>query len=264
MHALAREEADWIRRSIAGDHAAFAKIVSRYRSTVAALAYRLCGDPATAEDIAQDAFVHAWQALPRFRGEASLRTWLYRIASNTALQRLRSARPTVSLDGTGLPGRDALPQASIASNAEFWQRLAPRLHPRPAARPDAQQRLAFLPSLGLAISSAALQGLALLVSIAFLLQRWNRLPAPAALDVTPLARPLVGPLAWDLGARLVDNLHVSSALTWPVVGEWAILAAWTSALGILVLLSGLHLGWLVHWVRNSNRINSGQAASDDA
>ena len=113
MNALAREEADWIRRSIAGDHAAFAEIVSRYRSTVAALAYRLCGDAATAEDIAQDAFVHAWQALPRFRGEASLRTWLYRIASNTAIQRLRSARPTVSLDGTDLPGRDALPQESI-------------------------------------------------------------------------------------------------------------------------------------------------------
>jgi hypothetical protein len=158
----------------------------------------------------------------------------------------------------------ALPQAGMARNAEFWQRLAPRLHPRPAARPGAQQRLAFLPPLGLAISSAALQGLALLVSIAFLLQRWNRLPAPAALDVTPLARPLVGPLAWDLGARLLDNLHVSIALTWPVVGEWAILAAWTSALGILLMLSGLYLGWLVHWVRNSNRIYSGQAASDNA
>lgn len=146
----------------------------------------------------------------------------------------------------------ALPQAGIASNAEFWKRLAPRLRPRLATSRGAQQRLAFLPPLGLAISSAALQGLALLVSIVFLLQRWNRLPDPAALDVTPLARPLVGPLAWDLGARLVDNLHVSSALTWPVVGEWAILAAWTSALGILVLLSGLYLGWLVHWVRNSN------------
>jgi len=109
VHVLAREEAEWIRRSIAGDHAAFAEIVSCYRSTVVALAYRLCGDPATAEDVAQDAFVHVWQALPRFRGEASLRTWLCRIASNTAIQRLRSVRPVVSLDGTDLPGRNAPP-----------------------------------------------------------------------------------------------------------------------------------------------------------
>ena len=50
------------------------------------------GDRAAAEDIAQEAFVKAWRALPRFRGEAELTTWLYRVVVNEALSQLRRQR----------------------------------------------------------------------------------------------------------------------------------------------------------------------------
>ena len=58
----------------------FAELVAAHRDRALRLAWRLVGgDDAAAEDVAQDAFVRAWRGLPRFRGEASLATWLYRI-----------------------------------------------------------------------------------------------------------------------------------------------------------------------------------------
>ena len=50
------------------------------------------GDRAAAEDIAQDAFARAWRALPRFRGEAELATWLYRVVVNESLSHLRKQK----------------------------------------------------------------------------------------------------------------------------------------------------------------------------
>jgi RNA polymerase sigma-70 factor (ECF subfamily) len=58
----------------------FAAFVARHRAKAVGMAWRLVGgDAGAAEDVAQDAFVRAWRALPRFRGEASLETWFYRI-----------------------------------------------------------------------------------------------------------------------------------------------------------------------------------------
>ena len=113
MAAIERDEAELIRNSIAGDKPAFAELVMRHRSFVTALAYRLCGDLARAEDIAQDAFVRVWQALPGFRGQAAFRTWLYRIVSNVAMEELRSTRPTLDIDEADLstantPEKEAL------------------------------------------------------------------------------------------------------------------------------------------------------------
>jgi len=93
LDPVQQDDAELVRRSIAGDEPAFAAMVQRYRSFVVTLAYRLCGDPAWAEDIAQDVFVRVWQALPGFRGDAAFRSWLYRIASNKAIEHLRRARP---------------------------------------------------------------------------------------------------------------------------------------------------------------------------
>lgn len=100
------DEARLIRDSIAGDRLAFGELVRRHRSFVLALVYRLCGDATQAEDIAQDAFLRAWQALPGFRGQAAFRTWLYRIASNVALEQLRHAKPTVDIEGIPLAAQD--------------------------------------------------------------------------------------------------------------------------------------------------------------
>ena len=68
-----------------GDEAAFRVLVDRYRDRVYALAMRIAKDSPTAEEIAQDTFVRAWQALALFRGDSRFSTWLYRIAFRRAL-----------------------------------------------------------------------------------------------------------------------------------------------------------------------------------
>ncbi|HEX9856195.1 MAG TPA: RNA polymerase sigma factor [Acidimicrobiia bacterium] len=77
----------------AGDEAAFTELVRRHQSEVYTLALRLTSDRELAADVAQDALVRAWRALPRFRGDAQFSTWLYRIVVNVAwTHRKRAAR----------------------------------------------------------------------------------------------------------------------------------------------------------------------------
>jgi RNA polymerase sigma-70 factor (ECF subfamily) len=84
----------------AGDDTAFAALVERYQGRVYRLALRLSSNPSDAEEILQDTFLQAWRKIDTFRGEARFGTWLYRIATNTALMRKRAARrrPTESLE----------------------------------------------------------------------------------------------------------------------------------------------------------------------
>ena len=60
--------------------------------------YRMCGDPALAEEAAQEAFLRAWQHLGSYRSKYPLRGWLYRIAINAALDALRRERPTEDIE----------------------------------------------------------------------------------------------------------------------------------------------------------------------
>ncbi|MCS7263878.1 MAG: sigma-70 family RNA polymerase sigma factor [Armatimonadetes bacterium] len=75
----------------AGNQEAFAELVRRYQSKIYNLALRYTNDSETAMDITQDAFVKAWQTLPKFRGEANFYTWIYRIAMNLCIDRHRRA-----------------------------------------------------------------------------------------------------------------------------------------------------------------------------
>jgi RNA polymerase sigma factor (sigma-70 family) len=91
-----------VRRAAEGDEAAFEVLVLRHQRPVYNLAWRLLGDRDDAEDAVQEAFLRAWRALPRFRGDASFRTWLTGIAINVCRNRLAGAaarrrRATVSL-----------------------------------------------------------------------------------------------------------------------------------------------------------------------
>jgi RNA polymerase sigma-70 factor (ECF subfamily) len=67
-----------------GDKQAFELLVAKYQRKIIRLISRLVRDPAEVEDVAQDAFIKAYRALPQFRGESAFYTWLYRIAVNTA------------------------------------------------------------------------------------------------------------------------------------------------------------------------------------
>jgi len=73
-----------VRRVQAGDRGAYDLLVLKYQHKVVKLVMRYSRDPADAEDIAQEAFIKAYRALPNFRGDSAFYTWLYRIAINTA------------------------------------------------------------------------------------------------------------------------------------------------------------------------------------
>jgi len=73
-----------------GDKAAFDLLVSKYQRKIFRLLSRLIRDQAEIEDIAQEAFIKAYRALPNFRGDSAFYTWLYRIAINTAKNHLVS------------------------------------------------------------------------------------------------------------------------------------------------------------------------------
>src|SRR5512137_822586 len=67
-----------------GDKRAFELLVSKYQRKIFRLLSRLIRDQAEIEDVAQEAFIKAYRALPNFRGESAFYTWLYRIGVNTA------------------------------------------------------------------------------------------------------------------------------------------------------------------------------------
>lgn len=80
----------------AGDVASFEAIYREHAGRVYALCLRLTANPAEARDLTQDTFVRAWRALPEFRGDASITTWLHRIAVNAMLMQRRSTRRRLS------------------------------------------------------------------------------------------------------------------------------------------------------------------------
>jgi len=95
---------EFLERLRSGDAAAFEKLVSEQSGDVYALLYRLTADGEEARDLTQETFLRAFQSITHFRGDANLKTWIYRIAINQARNRWRWWRRrrrdvTVSLDG---------------------------------------------------------------------------------------------------------------------------------------------------------------------
>jgi RNA polymerase sigma-70 factor (ECF subfamily) len=84
------QEAALVARLRQGDRHAFEELVIAYQHRVFGVALRMLGNRAEAEEIAQETFLRAHRALPDFRGEARLQTWLYAIASRLCLNRLAS------------------------------------------------------------------------------------------------------------------------------------------------------------------------------
>lgn len=84
-------DAELVARVQRGDKKAFDLLVLKYQRKILRLLGRMIRDPAEIEDVAQEAFIKAYRALPQFRGESAFYTWLYRIAVNTARNWLASA-----------------------------------------------------------------------------------------------------------------------------------------------------------------------------
>ena len=117
-----------------GDQGAFEQLVLDNQNKVYTLALRLVNDRTAAEDLAQEAFVRAWQGLVSFQGGSSFSTWVYRLATNLCIDYLRRQRrrervePVVSLDdadsGWAEPAdRDSDPQL-VLERSERGRALA--------------------------------------------------------------------------------------------------------------------------------------------
>jgi RNA polymerase sigma-70 factor, ECF subfamily len=99
MPMVGLDDSALLERAREGDVDAFAEIVRRYEHRVRGVLLRLLDDDRDVEEATQDCFVQAWRNLDRFRGDAAVFTWLYRIAVNEALARLRRKRlPTTDAD----------------------------------------------------------------------------------------------------------------------------------------------------------------------
>ncbi|MBP9904274.1 MAG: RNA polymerase sigma factor RpoE [Rhodoferax sp.] len=114
-----------VERTVAGDQAAFELLVIKYQRRVERLIGRMVRDVDLVEDIAQETFIRAYRALPKFRGESQFYTWLYRIAVNTAKKFLLELKhdPTVS-------------QTSLQGNAEEDETFQPKSEPSSDETPE--------------------------------------------------------------------------------------------------------------------------------
>jgi RNA polymerase sigma-70 factor (ECF subfamily) len=89
VESLRQTDAIAIERVLAGDREAYRALVDRHSRNVHRLAYRLTGNAHDAEDVVQEAFLRAYQKLQQFEARANFGTWVYRIAANYAIDRLR-------------------------------------------------------------------------------------------------------------------------------------------------------------------------------
>ncbi|MEW6278540.1 MAG: sigma-70 family RNA polymerase sigma factor [Candidatus Eremiobacterota bacterium] len=129
---------DLLDRAGQGDYAAFEALVERHASGVYHLALKMLHNPADAEEVLQETFLSAYAHLPEFRRESSFKTWLYRIAANHALTRLRRDRSNLERwlgedDGFDLPDTDwSVDPERAAEREELRRRLLQAMDALPA------------------------------------------------------------------------------------------------------------------------------------
>jgi len=124
-------ELDLIVLAQGGDRYAFGELVRKHRRGVVNVVYRMCGDAQLAEDMAQEAFIRAWQKLPGYKPRSPFRNWLFRIATNAALDALRREKETVDVDSHPLIGSGKGLEAAVEAKdrAELVQQAVLSLPP---------------------------------------------------------------------------------------------------------------------------------------
>ncbi|WIM06331.1 MAG: RNA polymerase sigma factor RpoE [Candidatus Nitricoxidivorans perseverans] len=132
-----------VERVQAGDKQAFGLLVAKYQRKLMRLIMRLVRDPAEAEDVAQEAFIKAYRALPNFRGESAFYTWLYRIGVNAAKNWLiangRRAPTSTEMDSEEAEGygeSDLLRDADTPERVLMSRQIADTVNAAMASLPE--------------------------------------------------------------------------------------------------------------------------------
>jgi RNA polymerase sigma-70 factor, ECF subfamily len=125
--AIAESDALAVERTLAGERDAFRVLVERHSHNVFRLAYRMTGNQHDAEEVVQEAFLRAYQKLGQFAARANFGTWVYRIAANYAIDRLRQRQKEESRrEMPSAEGRDGMeddPITRVADEAPTPERL---------------------------------------------------------------------------------------------------------------------------------------------
>jgi len=117
-----RADREWVRLAQQGDYAAYGAIVRRHQDRIYRHLLHLTGSREEALELAQEVFIKAWEALPSWRPDAQIHTWLYRIASNLALDVLRRRKVVqfVSLaDDYDAPADSPGPEAQLRAKQDL-------------------------------------------------------------------------------------------------------------------------------------------------
>ncbi len=108
MNNRINDDATLAATAAAGDRRAFDRIVEANKTAVYSTALRITGSFADAEEVSQDVFVKVYFSLSKFQAHSALSTWIYRIAVNTALDRVRKNKRRSAVEGAALPREDIL------------------------------------------------------------------------------------------------------------------------------------------------------------
>ncbi len=121
-------DAELVARVQRGDKRAFDLLVLKYQRKIMRLLSRMVRDPSEVEDVAQEAFIKAYRALPQFRGDSAFYTWLYRIAINTARnwQVANSRRPSTPTSNENEDGETFSQIDNLTDNSTPESMLASR------------------------------------------------------------------------------------------------------------------------------------------
>lgn len=138
-------EQELIHAAGAGDEDAFARLVSTHRADLHAHCYRMLGSTTDAEDALQEALVSAWRGISRFEGRSSLRTWLYRIATNTCLKAVQRRPVRLLPIDYGPAGTDPHGDLGTPLAETVWIEPYPTVEGTYEAREDIE--LAFVAAL---------------------------------------------------------------------------------------------------------------------
>ncbi|RMG90614.1 MAG: sigma-70 family RNA polymerase sigma factor, partial [Candidatus Dadabacteria bacterium] len=109
------DEARLVERARQGDFQAFEQLVNRTEGRIYSLLLRMTGNPEDARELMQETYLSAYRNLKSFQGNAAFSTWLYRIATNHALMRLRKKQPdTVSWDELPMPTHEEIRRKGVS------------------------------------------------------------------------------------------------------------------------------------------------------